>query len=153
MEPVRDALLHDDAWSTESIGQVDGVQDSPLEKLGRKVEVEGRKLEAEEESMTGWCQVRRKGGQVEKVVSAVSRGWEESKERFPHRAHCQRLNWSEVKEWRPLKAWLEGKEDEQGMELEKGLVRVADQAQKEKVEKWLRGAGEYRGGDGRFYHN
>ena len=52
-----------------------------------------------------------------------------------------------------MKGWLEGKEDEQGEELEKALVSVADRAQKEKVEKWLRGGGEYRGGDGRFYHN
>ena len=89
----------------ESIGQVDGVMDSPLEKLGKRVEVEGRKLEVEEESMTGWCQVRRKGGQEEKVVSAVSRGWEEYKRKFPHLAHEQRQTWSERVE---VKAWLEG---------------------------------------------
>ena len=33
--------------------------------------------------MTGWCSVRRKG-QVEKVVSAVSRGWEEYKRCYLH---------------------------------------------------------------------
>ena len=81
---------------------MDGAQDSPLEKLDRRVKVEGRKLEVEEESMTGWCQVRRKGGQVEKDVAAVSRGWEEYKIKFPHLAFEQRRKWSErevVKEW------------------------------------------------------
>ena len=65
------------------------------------MEVEGR-LEVEEESMTGWCQVRRKGGQVEKDVAAVSRGWEEYKRKFPHLAFAQREEWSErevVKMW------------------------------------------------------
>ena len=33
--------------------------------------------------MTGWCSVRKKG-QVEKVVSAVSRGWEEYKRCYLH---------------------------------------------------------------------
>ena len=54
-----------------------------------------------------------------------------------------------------MKAWLEGKESEEelaGMtESEKGYVRRADDQKLEKVEKWLRGGGEYRGGDGKFY--
>ena len=79
MESLQAVLVDEACADPESIGQVDGVMDSPLEKLGKILEVEGRKLEAEEESMTGWCQVRRKGGQEEKVVSAVSRGWEEYK--------------------------------------------------------------------------
>ena len=94
MESVGDALLLDEAWSDTSISQVDGAVDTPLERPGRTVEVEGR-LEVEEVSMTGWCQVRRKGGQEEKVVSAVSRGWEEYKRCFPHRAYSQRQKWSE----------------------------------------------------------
>ena len=69
------------------------------------MEVEGVELKEEERSMTGWCQVRRKGGQEEKVVSAVSRGWEEYKRKFPHLAHEQRQTWSEKVE---VKAWLEG---------------------------------------------
>ena len=78
MESVGDALLLDEAWSDSPISQVDGALDTPLERPGRTVEVEGR-LEEEEESMMGWCQGRRKGGQVEKDVAAVSRGWEEYK--------------------------------------------------------------------------
>ena len=50
--------------------------DTPLERPGRTVEVEGR-LEEEEVSMTEWCQVRRKKGQVETDVVARSRGREE----------------------------------------------------------------------------
>ena len=132
--------------------------DSPLERLGRRVEVEGVMLEEEEMSMTGWCSVRRKGGQEEKVVSAVSRGWEEYKQLFPHRAHFKRLTWSRVREERSdVKAWLEGKESEEElagmMESEKGYMKRADDRKLEKVEKWLRGGGEYRGGDGKFYQN
>ena len=112
MEPVRDALLHDDAWSTESIGQVDGVQDSPLEKLGSRVEVEGEKLEAEEASMMVWSQVRKRG-QVEKNVSAMARGWEEFRSKFPYLGHCWRRKWSER---RLVQYWLAG-EDESVVEI------------------------------------
>ena len=62
MESVEDALLLDEAWSDTSISQVDGAMDTPLERPGRTVEVEGR-LEEEEASMTGRGQVRRKRGQ------------------------------------------------------------------------------------------
>ena len=90
VKPIQEALF-DEAWSErESLGQVDGIVDSPLERPGRSVEVEGEMLEEEERSMTGWCLVRRKGGQEEKVVSAVSRGWEEYKKKFPHLVHEQR---------------------------------------------------------------
>ena len=51
--------------------------DTPLERPGRTVEVEGR-LEEEEALMTGWSQVRRKKGQVETDVVARSRGREEN---------------------------------------------------------------------------
>ena len=119
------------------------LMDSPLERPGRRVEVEGVMLEEEEMSMTGWVPVRRKGGQVEKVVSAVSRGWEEYKYFFPHRAYNTRQKWSEVKEQKVVKAWLEGKEgsEEELRWLEELSLKVADAAKQEKVEKWLRGGG------------
>ena len=74
---------------------------------------------------------------------AVSRGWEEYKQLFPHRAHCQRLQWSEVKERKEVKAWMEGKEgsEELLMGLEIMLKKKADWAKKEQVEKWSRGGG------------
>ena len=104
--------------------------DSPLERLGRRVEVEGVELEEEERSMTGWCQVRRKGGQEEKVVSAVSRGWEEYKRTFPHLAHEQRqMRASKWREVTSVKFWKRRKE------------RQASEAQKREVETWLRGGG------------
>ena len=101
-----EALLNDDAWSNlESIGQVDGIQDSPYVSPGKVCEVEGYELEEEERSMKGWCQVRRKRGQVEKDVAAETRGWEEFykvKDGFPYLAHYWRYErWCEEmkKEW------------------------------------------------------
>ena len=113
------------------------------------MEVEGRKLEVEEASVTEWCQVRRRG-QVEKNESAVSRGWEEYKERFPYRAYVQRLEWSKVKEVKRVKAWLEAKEgseekkvsEEELMEMERLLKKNGGWSRQEQVEKWLRGGGE-----------
>ena len=61
MEPLAAALLDEACAEHESLGQVDGIVDSPFERPGRSVEVE--LLEKEERSMTGWCLVRRKGGQ------------------------------------------------------------------------------------------
>ena len=113
MEPLQAVLVDEACADPQSIGQVDGVMDSPLEKQGRSVEVKGRMLKVKERSMTEWCTVRRKG-QGEKVVSAVSRGWEEYKERFPHRAYIQRLDWSKVKEKKQVKPWLEAKEGSSG---------------------------------------
>ena len=73
-----EALLNDDAWSNlESIGQVDGIQDSPYVSPGKVCEVEGYELEETERSMKGWCQVRRQSGQEEKEVATVMRGREE----------------------------------------------------------------------------
>ena len=118
MEPVKDALLYDDAWSTESIGQVDGVQDSPLEKLGSRVEVEGEKLEVEEASMMVWSRVRKRG-QVEKNVSAVARGWEEFRSKFPYLGHHWRREWSERRE---VKSWLAGGR-ESALERSEGLMK------------------------------
>ena len=113
----------------------------PGGRLGRRVEVEGRKLEVEEESMTGWCQVRRKGGQEEKVVSAVSRVWEEYRRKFSHLAHewkAQRQEWSERK---VVRAWLEGGDEARMEEKEECRRKLTSDAQKREVEKWLRGGG------------
>ena len=87
----------------ESIGQVDGIQDSPYVSPGKVCEVEGYELEETERSMKGWCQVRRKRGQVEKDVAAETRGWEEFYKfamSYPYLAHYWRYEqWcKEVKE-------------------------------------------------------
>ena len=47
-----------------SLLQLDGINDTPQEKPGRSVEVEGREMEKGEEAMKDWVSVRRKG-QVE----------------------------------------------------------------------------------------
>ena len=47
-----------------SLLQLDGMNDTPQEKPGRCVEVEGREMEKGEEAMKDWVSVRRKG-QVE----------------------------------------------------------------------------------------
>ena len=137
MEPLSAALFDEACSYPESIGQVDGVQDSPLERPGKTVEVEGR-LEVEEVSMTGWCQVRRKGGQVEKDVAAVSRGWAEYKNKFPHLAFEQRHKWSERE---VVKEWLAGGDEKELERLERWYKPKRKGARNEEVEKWLRGDG------------
>ena len=133
--------------------------DTPLERPGRTVEVEGR-LEEEEASMTGWSQVRRKKGQVETDVVARSRGreeyqtekgqvetdvvagsrgWEEYLRKFPHLAFNQRRGWSEKE---VVKKWLAGGDERSLGESEARMVRLFGEPYKEKVEKWLRGGGE-----------
>ena len=155
MAPLGQTLL-DEAWSDTSISQVDGAMDTPLERPGKIVEVEGEKLEEEEASMTGWSQVRRKKGQVETDVVAGSRGreeyqkqkgqvemdvvagsrgWEEYRRKFPHLAFEQRRKRRE-EEW---KAWLAGGDERSEKERELELRLKATDAQKEKVETWLRG--------------
>ena len=137
MEPLSAALLDKVCSYPESIGQVDGVQDSPPERPGKTVEVEGR-LEEEGVSMTEWCQVRRKKGQVETDVVAGSRGWEEYKNKFPHLAFNLRHKWSEREE---VKKWLAGG-GEKKFEWEEGMCkRLGGEPRNEKVEKWLRGGG------------
>ena len=159
MEPLGQTLL-DEAWSDTSIGQVDGVMDTPLKRPGKIVEVEGEKLEEEEASMTGWSQVRRKKGQVETDVVAGSRGreeyqkqkgqvetdvvagsrgWEEYRRKFPHLAYNWRRNRSESVLWQE---WLAGGEESECERLEAGLVMREDEPYNKKVEKWLRGGGE-----------
>ena len=104
MEPLSTALFDEACSYPESIGQVDGVQDSPLEKLGSRVEVEGEKLEEKEASMMVWSRVRKRG-QVEKNVSAVARGWEEFRSKFPYLGHHWRREWSERSD---VQRWLAG---------------------------------------------
>ena len=58
----------------------------------------------------GWCQEQRKGGQVEKDVAAVSRGWEEYKNKLPHLAFKQRHKWSEME---VVKKWLAGGDEKE----------------------------------------
>ena len=132
-----EAALLDEAWSDTSISQVDGAMDTTLERPGRTVEVEGR-LEVEEVSMTGWCQVRRKQGQVEKDVAAGSRGWEEYKNKFPHLAFKQRHKWSKRE---AVKKWLEGGDEKELEVWERQLKPKGREPKNEKVEKWLRGGG------------
>ena len=93
MEPLAAALLNEACAEHESLGQVDGICDSPYVRLGQIVEAEGVELEEEERSMKGWCQVRRKSGQEEKDVAAKTRGWEEfckMQNGFPYLAHYWR---------------------------------------------------------------
>ena len=136
MEPLSAALL-DEAWSDTSISQVDGAMDTPLERPGSRVEVEGEKLEEEEASMMVWSQVRKRG-QVVKNVSAEARGWEEFQSKFPYLGHSWRRNWSE-NGW--AKEWLEGG-DEKGFETwEEMKKRIASAAKHAEVEEWLRGGG------------
>ena len=127
----------DEAWSDESISQVDGAVDTPLERPGSRVEVEGEKLEEEEASMMVWCQVR-KGGQVEKDVSAVSRGWEEYKRKFPHLAHDWRRQWSVRSQ---VRHWLAGGDESYWEKVEETRREKASNAKKREVEEWLRGGG------------
>ena len=88
--------------------------------------------------MTGWCQVRRKGGQEEKVVSAVSRGWEEYKKKFPHLAHEQRQGWST----RGLvRMWMAGGDESVQERQEEWYRNCESKAYTRKVEKWLSGGG------------
>ena len=109
--------------------------DSPYERPGRRMEVEGVELEEEERSMKGWCHVRRRNGQEEKDVATVSRGWEEYKQKFPHMAHFLRQRWSRVER--------EGKEGsvENLVEMERKMRERASGAQKREVEEWLSGGG------------
>ena len=139
MVPLRQTLL-DEAWSDSSISQVDGATDTPLERPGSSVEVEGEKLEAEEASMMVWSRVRKRG-QVEKNVSAVARGWEEFRSLFPYLGHDWRRGWSERQEVKRL--WLEGGEKEEDLLKFKEEMNKhrASAAKHEQVEKWLRGGG------------
>ena len=133
--------------------------DTPLERPGRTVEVEGR-LEEEEASMTGWSQVRRKKGQVETDVVARSRGreeyqtekgqvetdvvagsrgWEEYLRKFPHLAFNQRRGWSEKE---VVKRWLAGGDEWEVVMMEKDMEVCMKPNMIEEEKKWLRGGGK-----------
>ena len=136
MAPLGQTLL-DEAWSDTSIGQVDGAMDTPLERPGSRVEVEGEKLEAEEASMKVWSQVRKRG-QVEKNVSAEARGWEEFRSKFPYLGHCWRQGWSKMREG---EEWLAGGDERELVQMEKEFKRSLKAHTHVKVEKWLKGGG------------
>ena len=137
MESVEDALLLDEAWSDTSISQVDGATDTPLERPGSRVEVEGEKLEAEEASMMEWSRVRKRG-QVEKNLSAEARGREEFQNKFPYLGHLWRQYWSERSD---VRAWLAGGDEELLVRMEEGKKRSSNAFVHAKVKKWLRGGG------------
>ena len=136
MEPLKAALL-DEAWSDESISQVDGAMDTPLERLGSRVEVEGEKLEEEEASMMVWSQVRKRG-QVVKNVSAVARGWEEFRSKFPYLGYDLRREWSERE---VVKKWLAGGDEGWYVAMEERRKKRVSAARHCEVEEWLRGGG------------
>ena len=132
----------------ESIGQVDGIQDSPYVSPGKVCEVEGYELEEEERSMKGWCQVRRKSGQEEKEVSTETWGREEFYkfcEDYPYLAHYWRYErWSKEKE-RTVEEWKQLQ-----MEVKKEGRKEFDSwtAYWKEVQKWRDRGGEgARGGD------
>ena len=144
MEPQRAVLFDEACAEPESISQVDGCQDSPLERLCRRVEVEGVELEEEERSMKGWCQVRRKSGQEVKDVSTKTRGWEEFydlRNGFPYLAHYWRYErWSkEVKK----KEWTEEelRDMQSSVRKEKRKEYESWRAYSDEVVKWVHGGG------------
>ena len=136
MEPLSAALFDEACAQHESLGQVDGICDSPLTQQGKYVEVEGVEMEPEERSMKGWCQVRRKNSQEEKEAAAMTRGWEEFKSSYPYLAHYwRRGEWREVvKEWSVER--LERMEAARKVDTERVMARNCE------VEKWFREGGE-----------
>ena len=143
MEPLREALLDDACSELESLGQVDGICDSPYLRPGQRVEVEGVEMEKEERSMKGWSQVRRKNSQEEKEVAAMTRGWEEFKSAFPYLAHTWRYAWSECEATRQE---LRGDMERRWGKLvgqEEWLVNRGKGAKKNEVEKWLQEGGKW----------
>ena len=149
-----EALLLDEACGEVEphFSQVDGISDSPNVSPGKEVEVEGSELKEMERPMKGWCQVRRKRGQVEKEVAAETRGWEEFYEfakSYPHLAHCWRYErWSkEVKRGKVF-----GDQEEEFKYLDRDAKWRGEQekgsAHRLEVVKWLARVGEgQRGGD------
>ena len=72
--------------------------------------MEGYELEETERSMKGWCQVRRKGGQVEKDVAAETRGREEFSKFIASYPWCKERT---VEEWKQLESesWNEKRKE------------------------------------------
>ena len=113
--------------------------DTPLKRPGSSVEVEGEKLEAEEASMMVWSRVRKRG-QVEKNVSAVARGWEEFRSKFPYLGHHWRREWSERSD---VQRWLAGGgEGSLEWKEEETKARKSKTTERYLVEAWLRGGGK-----------
>ena len=133
MAPLREALFDEACAQHESLGQVDGICDSPLTQQGKYVEVEGVEMEPEERSMKGWCHVRRKNSQEEKEAAAETRGWEEFKNCYPYMAHYwRRGEWREEVKESSVES-LERQEAGRKMDSSrKGAV-----PSKSEVEKWL----------------
>ena len=73
---------------------------------------------------------------MEKNVSAVARGWEEFRSKFPYLGHHWRRKWSERSE---VKQWLAGGEEDWLVKEEQW--KKARTANWREVEKWLRGGG------------
>ena len=109
MKPIEAALVDKACAEIESLGQVDGIVDSPYVRPGQIVEVEGVELEEEERSMKGWCQVRRKSGQEEKEVATETREREEFyqfSKVYPYLAHYWRYErWREETKERTVEEW------------------------------------------------
>ena len=74
---------------------------------------------------------------MEKVVSAVARGWEEFRSKFPYLGHHWRRKWSEQGE---VEKWLAGG-DEDWLVKKEGEMKKVTAAKMLEVEKWLRGGG------------
>ena len=110
---------------------MDRACDSPYTQPGKCVEVEGVELEKVEGSMKGWCQVRRKRGQEEKVAAAETWGWEEFKSKYPYLAHY----------WRRTEWSMERKELERREALRREAAERGELPKKSEVEKWLREGG------------
>ena len=86
-----------------------------------------------------WSRVRKRG-QVETNVSAVARGWEEFRSKFPYLGHDWRRKWSEQRE---VTKWLAGGGEEWLVQREeKKKMMKKKTAEWREVEKWLRGGGE-----------
>ena len=143
MEPLQAALLDDACAEHESLGQVDGICDSPYLRPGQRVEVEGVEMEKEERSMKGWSQVRRKNSQEEKEVAAMTRGWEELKSAFPYLAHTWRYAWSESEATRQeLREDMERRRGKLERQEENARGWCSGGARELEVKKWLREGGK-----------
>ena len=144
MEPLATALHHDACAQIESLGQVDGICDSPYLRPGQIEEVEGVEMEKEERSMKGWSQVRRKNSQEEKEVAAMTRGWEEFKSAFPYLAHTWRYAWSESEATRQeLREDMVRRRGKLEREEESTRKWMSGGPRELEVEKWLREGGRW----------
>ena len=73
-----------------SLPQLDGSNDTPQEKPGRRVDVEGREFEEGEEAMKDWVTVRRKGQEeTEEETQTIKKEVKELMKKYPHIALVQ----------------------------------------------------------------